>query len=106
MVVEEQAEPEQPRPPQAPVVRKKEAGGPEDVRRGPPKHLAFGKRLAHQTEGIALEITQPAMDQLGRRRGSRTGEIVLLAEENRQTTASGIASDAATVDTATDDGNV
>ena len=50
-----------------------------------------------------LEIAQPAMNELGAGRGSVGGEIVLLAEQDRETASRGIARDAGAVDAAADD---
>src|SRR3546814_18942996 len=49
-------------------VRQDETQRPDDMRRDAPQHLALLQRLAHQAEFIMLEVTQPAMDQLGRGR--------------------------------------
>ena len=46
------------------------------------------------------------MDELGRGGGCRAAKIVLLAQEDRQPTAGGIAGDTAAVDAAADDGDV
>ena len=61
------------------VVRHHEAQRPHDVRRAPQQHLALGQRLAHQRELVVLEVAQPAVDQLGRRRRGVRRQIVLLA---------------------------
>jgi hypothetical protein len=65
MVVEKQAEPQQPSRAQAGVMRQHEAQRPDDMRRYAPQHLALLQSLAHQTEFVMLQIAQPAMHQLG-----------------------------------------
>ena len=106
MVVEEQAEPDQPGRTQALGVRQHEAHRPDDVRRGLPEHLALHQRFPHQPELVVLEIAQAAMDQLGRPGRRAAGEIVHLGEKDGIAAAHGIARDAASVDAATNDKNV
>ena len=55
------------------VVWQHETQGPDDVRRHPPEHFALHERFPHQTEFQIFEITQPAMDELGRGRGGAAG---------------------------------
>ena len=66
VVVQEQAGAHHPHRPHARVVRHDEAQRPHDVRRAAQQHLALGQRLAHQRELVVLQVTQPAVDQLGR----------------------------------------
>jgi len=56
MVVQEQPQPDQPPWPQARVMRQHEAHRTDDVRCGAQQHLAFCQRLAHQAEGVVLQI--------------------------------------------------
>ena len=106
VVVEEQAEPDQPGRAQPLGVRQHEAHRPDDVRRHSPQHLALHQRFAHQAELVVFEIAQAAMDQLGRAGRGAAGEIVHLGEEDRKAAPDGIAGDAATVDATTYDENV
>ena len=83
VVVEEQAEPDQPGRAQALGVRQHETHRPDDVRRVLPQNLALHQRFAHQPELVIFEIAQAAMDELGRTGRGAAGEIVHLGEENR-----------------------
>ncbi len=106
MVVEEQAGADHPHRAHARVVRHHEAQRPHDVRRALQQHLALGKRFAHQRELVVLEITQAAVDQLGRRRRGVRREVVLLAQHDVRAAPGQVARDAATVDAAADDEHV
>ena len=87
-------------------MRQHDAQGPDDVRGAGQQHLALHQCLAHQPEFEMLEIAQSAMDELGRRRGGPTGEVVHFGKEDRIAAAGSIARDAASVDAAADDENV
>ena len=65
--------------------------------------FAFLQRLAHQAEVVVLEVAQAAVDQL--RAGGRgvRGEVVLLAQHDREPATRSITRDARAVDTAADD---
>src|SRR5689334_8363649 len=106
MVVEEQAETEQPARPEALVVRQHETKRPDDVRGCLEQHLALGERFVHQTKLVIFEIAQAAVNELGRGRGGRAGEVALVAKENRKPAPGRVAGDPATVDAAADDGEV
>ena len=67
------------------------------------QHLALEQRLAHQPELVIFEIAQAAMDQLGGGRRGAAGEVVLLAQADRQAAPGRVARDAAAVDAAADD---
>ena len=82
------------------------ASGLDEMRRAVQEHLALGERLAHQPELVVLEVTKPAVDQLGAplRRGA--GDVVLLDQEHLEAAARRIAGDACPVDAGTDYGKV
>ena len=63
MVVEKEAQPQEPDRPLFRRVRQDEPQWPDDMGRHSPEHFAFFKRLADQAEGIMLKVTQTAMDQ-------------------------------------------
>ena len=88
------------------VVRHHEAQRPHDVRRGLDQHLALGQRLAHQRELVVLQVAQPAVDELGGRRGGVLGQVVLLAQHHLGTAARQVACDAGAIDAAADDEHV
>src|SRR5581483_7758524 len=106
MVIEKEAEPYQQGGTQAVVVGQHESQRPDDVRRHAEQHLTLLQRLAHEPEVVLLEIAQPAVDKLGRRRRSSARQVALLGKKHRQSTASRVACDAASVDAAADDSNV
>ena len=70
------------------------------------QHLALDQRLAHQAKLVIFEIAQAAMDELARARRGAFGEIVLLAQQDGEAAAGGIAGDAGAVDAAADHGEV
>ena len=91
VIVDEEPEAKHPARAQTLVMRQNETLRPDDMRRRAEQHLALLQRLVHQPERIALEIAQPAVDQLGRSGRGGAAEIGLLAEEDGQATSSGIA---------------
>src|SRR6185312_8365969 len=66
MVVEKEAEPEQPGWAQAGMVRQHESERADDVGRDVPEDFPLDQRLAHQTKLVIFEIAQAAMHELGR----------------------------------------
>ena len=60
----------------------------------------------HQQERAVLQITQAAVDELGRGRGRAGCQIALLDQQHAQAPAGGVAGDAGAVDAAADDGKV
>ncbi len=106
MVIEEQAQADQPGRPQAGVVRQHEAQRPDDVRGHVPEHFAFQQGFPDQPEFVVLQISQPAMDQLGRRRRGSARQIALLEQENRKIAPGRIACDAAAIHAPADDRDV
>ena len=113
VVVEEQPEADQPRGPHRRMVRvvglllrNDEAQPPHDVRRAAHQPFALGQGLAHQRELAVLQVAQPAVDQLGRRRRGVRRQIVLLAQQHPLTAAGQITGDAGAIDPATDDQHV
>src|SRR3954447_3059659 len=73
------------------------------MRRHAQQDLALGEPLAHQAKVAMLQIAQPAMDQLARRRGGRAGEIALVAKQHSKAAPGRIASDPDAIDAAADD---
>ena len=106
VVIQEQAQPQQPGRAQPLVMRQHEAQRPDDVRRDPPNRLAFQQGLAHQPELPVFEVAQPAMHQLGGGGRGRGGQVIGLAQIDRPAPPDGVARDAAAVDAAADDGEV
>ena len=102
VIVEEETQPQQPARPQMRFVRQHEAQRKRQVRRLGEQDLALLKGLAHQPEFVLLEIAQAAMDQLGRGRGGRAGEIVHFAEPDLERPSRRVAGDARAVDPAAD----
>ena len=76
------------------------------MRRQPQKHLTFGQGLAHQPEGVVLEIAEPAMNQLGGGRRRAGGKVVLLDQKHAQATARSIPRNASAVDATPNDSEV
>jgi len=102
MVVEEQAEPQQPARAQPVAIGQHEAQRPDDVRRDAPQYLAFLQRLAHQAEFIMLQIAQPAVDQLGRGRRGALRKVPRLQQQHPRAAPGRIARDPGAVDPAAD----
>src|SRR5881396_2698726 len=76
------------------------------MRRDLPEDFALDQRLADQPELVIFQIAQAAMHEFGRP-GRRTArQIVHFTKENRIAPAGRIAGDAATIDAASDDGEV
>ena len=65
MVVNEQAQTDQPGWPQFLVIGQHEPHRPDDVRRRPKQDFPLDQRLPDEAEIILFEIAQAAMDQLG-----------------------------------------
>src|SRR5258705_421487 len=62
-----------------------------------------GERLGDEPEFEVLQVAKAAVDELGRGRRGRRGEIVLLDQQHFQAPAGGIARDTRAVDAAADD---
>src|SRR5271170_319412 len=106
MIVEKQAEPQQPSGSEALVMRQHESQRPDNMRGHAPERFALHERFAHQPKLVVFEVAQAAVDQLARRARRRAGKVALFAKKHRPATAGGVAGDAATVDPAADDGDV
>ena len=87
-------------------MRQHEGERPDDVRRDVEQHLALGQRLAHEAERAVFEVTQPAVDELARRRRGSAGEIIFLDEQDLEPPPRRIARDPRAVDAAADDEEV
>src|SRR5690606_39022480 len=96
----------EPRGPHALDVRQDEPHWPDDVRRRGPEHLALRECLVHEPELVVLEIAKPAMDELGRRRGSARCKIVHFAQDYRIAAADGVPCDPRAVNAASDNEDV
>ena len=103
VIVEEQPEADLPARPQAGHVRQDELHRSDEVRGDAQQALALDQRFAHQAEFEELEVSQPAVDQLGTRGRSAGGEIRLLHQRDFQSTPGGVARDARAVDAAAHD---
>jgi hypothetical protein len=76
------------------------------VRHGAQQRLALDQAFADEPELEILEIAQAAVEQLGRGRGGRRGEVVHLGQRDGQPAPGSVARDAAAVDAAADDEDV
>ena len=72
------------------------------VRRDPPQHFAFGRRLAHERDLALLEITQAAVDQLRRPAARAGGEVAGVDETDGETAQRRLARDTGPGDAAAD----
>jgi hypothetical protein len=106
MVIEEEARADHPGRPLLRRMGQDEAHRPDDVRSRREQHLALDQGLPHEAELVVFEISQAAMDELAGARGGALGEVVLLAEQDAEAAADGIAGDPRAVDAATDDDQV
>ena len=106
MVVDEEAEAQEPGRTQAGVMGQDEAQRLDQMGRGAPQHLALDQRLVDEAELVILEIAQAAVDQFGRPRGGAARQIVHLAEMDREPAPGRVAGDAASVDAAADHGEI
>src|SRR5882672_6356530 len=103
VIVEKQPGADQPRGPQVRLVRQHELERPDDVGRDAEQRLALGERFGDEAELEVLQVPQAAVDQLGRGRRGRRGEVALLDQEHLQAAAGGVARDTRAVDAAADD---
>src|SRR6185312_3704887 len=103
MVVEKEPGANHPGRPQMCVVGQDEAQRAHEVWRGAEQDLTLDERLAHERQLQVLEVAEAAMDELGTGGGGVSGEVILLAQQDRKTAAGGVPRDAGAVDAATDD---
>ena len=106
VIVEEQAETQQPGRTHAFVDRQHEAHRPDDMRGRAQQHLAFLERLAHEVEFIMFEIAQAAVHQFCAGRGGMGGEIVALHQQDPEPPARGIARNSDAIYAAADNGQI
>ena len=106
MVVEKQAETQQPGRAQAGVMWQNEAQRPYDMRRDAPQHLALLQRLSHQAKLVMLQIAQPAMHQFGGGGRGRAAEVGLFGEQDAPAPSCRVARNASAVDATADDGDI
>jgi hypothetical protein len=102
MVIKKQPEPDEPGRPILRRMRQHEAHRPDDVRRGPQKHLALDQRLAYQPELVIFQIAQAAMHQLARAGRCALRQIIPFAQHHAEASAGRIACDTRAVDAAAD----
>src|SRR5215510_7453920 len=106
MVVEEQAEAQQPGRTKSGVVRQNETQGADDVGRDLTEDFALDQGLADQAKLVVFEIAQAAMHELGRPGRRPARQVVHFTEKNRVSPARRIARDAATIHSASNNGEV
>ena len=106
LVVEQQAQADQPGPAQSRRPGQDEGQRPHDVARAGEQHLPLGERFAHQAELVVLQIAQAAVDQLAARLRGARGEVVALGQQHAEAASGGIARDCGAVDAAADDKEV
>lgn len=106
MIIDEQAEAQEPCRPQSLVMGQHEPQRPDDVRCKPPEDFTLDQCFADEPEFVMFEIAEPAMDQLGRPGRGTACQIILLAEIDGQATARRVPRNAAAVNAATDNGNI
>ena len=87
-------------------MREHEAHRPDDVRGVAQEHRALAQGLAHESEVAMLQVSKPAVDQLGAGRRGVRGQIVLLAEQHVEAAPRRVPGDAGAVDAAADDEQV
>ncbi len=106
VIVEKEACPDHPGRALLRAVRKDKPHRPDDVRRRAEQDLALDQRLADEAKLIIFEIAQAAVNKLARPGGGSLREIVLLAEQHRESAADSVASDAGSVDAAANDNQI
>src|SRR5580704_7696546 len=102
VVIDKEAEPQQPCRPKPIVMRQNKTKRPDDVRRNSPEDLALDQRLADQPELIIFEIAQATVHEFGRPGRRPARQIIHFAEKNRIAPSSRVARDSAAVDAASD----
>ncbi|MNV26284.1 hypothetical protein D3C71_1174020 [compost metagenome] len=100
VVVEPQPRAQHPRRAQVACMRQHEAGRGDQMRCKQAQCFALVERLAHQRELALLQVAQAAMDQLGAGAGGMRGQVILLAQADRQAASCCVAGDAGAVDAA------
>ena len=87
-------------------VGKNEAHGPGNVRHRAQQDFALDQRFADKPEFQIFKIAQPAVKQLCRGRRGRRAEIAHLGKADTDPAPRGVAGDATAIDTAADDEQV
>ena len=106
MIVDEQAQAQQPAWAQPRRPWQCEAHRMDDMRRDTPQTLPLGQRLAHQTEFAMFQIAQPAMDELGGGGGRALRQVASLQQQHLRAPARRIAGDAAAIHPAANHGQI
>src|SRR5438132_12049984 len=88
------------------MMRQNETKGADDVRGDSPQDFALDQGLADQTKLVIFEIAQAAMHELGRPGRRPARQVIHFTEKNRVSAACRIARDAATIHSASDNGEV
>ena len=89
--------------PHVAVIGQHEAHRPRDMRHGFQQHFAFGQRVTHEANLEILKVAQTAVEQFGRGRRGRGGQIIHLGQGHAKTPPCGIARNTSPVNTTTDD---
>src|SRR4051794_5453737 len=103
MIIQEQAEPNEPRRSLVWRMRKDDSHRPHDIRSRAEKNLALREGLAHEAKLEMLEVTQAAVNVFPGAGARAFGEITFLAQNDAQSPARRIPGDACAVDAAADD---
>ena len=106
VVVQEQAQADQPRRPHVRIVRHHEAQRLHDVWRAAQQHLALLQSFAHQRELAVLQVAQATVDQLGRRRRGVRRQVMLLHQQHLEAPPGQVARDAHAIDATAHDQHV
>jgi hypothetical protein len=106
MVIQEQAEPDQPGRALVLVMRQDKTHRPDNVRRGAQEDFPLDQRFPHEGEIIHFQIAQPAMDQFCAGGGCVLGEVILFNKDNVEATPGGIAGNARPIYAPADDEQV
>src|SRR5690349_20407170 len=103
MIVEKKAQANKPGRALLDAVRQHETHGPDDMWCGAQQHLALDQRLSHEPEFVVLEIAKAAVNELAAARGGALCQVVLLAEQDRETAPGRVAGNSNAVDSSADD---
>ena len=87
-------------------MRHDEALRTHQMRRDAAQCFALLQGFPHQTEGALFEVTQSAVNELGRGRRGSPGDIAAIADDDVEAAQCGIACDAGAIDAGTDNEQV
>ena len=103
VVVDEEADADEPGGAAARALGEDEAHGPGDVGGDAQEDGALFEGFADEAELAVFEVSEAAVDELAGGGGGTAGKVVLFDEDGVEASAGGVAGDAGTVDAATDD---